>query len=380
MNAPESSRHDKNTGKTAPPFSLAGMVAVLLIVLFGLFVFWHQCGFQESSTQPEVVGNGRADEMSVSEKVRPQQQIDPKTEKTTPATDNTTTSSSIVNAKIAKTTSRSSTTTPTSRQTTRNTAAEKTVSHHREHPQAQATGAEQLLDTSPLPSSKTTPPVDQEPIAAVEAALAEETCDQSAAVIHRFYQHLDDQKYLEKYDIHPDSEQYFSALIQKLIDNPPVVSGETDDLFTILKNTAHFFRVIGKQNIAMLKEILHNEHDQLESILARYYTIIHSPRCSAEHFDLTLFEPALYNYAGFFLSTMGGRLYLFRRDSRSRMVISYYAILLIDRANALSSNKHGIEISTSINLLIDAMESTANTLLFKERYLDTLYTLKEQYQ
>ncbi len=38
-------------------------------------------------------------------------------------------------------------------------------------------------------------------------------------------------------------------LLQKLLDNPPVVIGETDDLFTLFQNTAHFFRILGKENI-----------------------------------------------------------------------------------------------------------------------------------
>jgi|GEM_PF-966768 hypothetical protein len=380
MNAPKSSRHGKKAEKPSPRFSLEEILAALLIVLFGAFFLWHQFGIQESSTQRELVRNGIADEISVPEKVTPQQEVIPQEAKTAPAADYATTSSSTAKTIIAATTDHASTATTISQQTTQYSAAEKTAGRHVGQTDAKTTGSKQPLDTSSQPSPPPTPSADQKPIAAAEAVLLNGTCEQSAEEIHQFYQHLDNQKYMEKYDLRPSSEHYFNTLIQELIDNPPVVSGETDDLFTILKNTAHFFRVIGKQNIGMLKEILNNEHDQFENIFARYYTIIHSPQCFIDHFNLALSDPALYNYAGFFLSTMGGRLYLFRRDSRSRMVISYYAILLIDRANAHSSNKHGIEISNSIDLLIDEMESTVDTLLLKERYLDTLYTLKEQYQ
>lgn len=223
-----------------------------------------------------------------------------------------------------------------------------------------ANGSEQSLPTDPLPFSH--------------------ICAQSAQTIKRFYAHLDSQEYIQQFQLTPDSETHFSRLIQRLLENPPVVSGETNDLFTILQNTAHFFRIIGKENIIIIKAILDREKNQFENVLAEFYTLLNIPLCPQKSFNLNISESSLYDYAGFFLNTMGGRLYLFRRDSMSRMVVSYYAILLIDQANRNSSNKHGIELKTAIDQLIAEMETTANTLLLKDTYLDKLYSLKEQYQ
>ncbi len=75
---------------------------------------------------------------------------------------------------------------------------------------------------------------------------------------------------------------------------------------------------------------------------------------------------------------MGGRLYLFRRDSFSRMTVSYYAILTIDKANTESNNKHGIDIRPAVSILISEIEDTSQ-LKFKSMYLETLYKLKEKY-
>jgi hypothetical protein len=205
-------------------------------------------------------------------------------------------------------------------------------------------------------------------------------CRNTTEYIEEFFKHLDKQPYLAKYEIEPDSKTYFFTLLQRTLDNPPVVSGETDDLYTILQNTAHFFRIIGNTNIAILKNVLSNEKAQFETIAAQFYSLLTSQACAEQNFGLTISKPALYEYAGFFLNTMGGRLYLFRRDSISRMVISYYSILLIDKANIQSFNKHGIELSTAIDLLISEMESTTNTLQLKDTYLNTLYALQEQYQ
>jgi hypothetical protein len=205
-------------------------------------------------------------------------------------------------------------------------------------------------------------------------------CSDSTEIIKIFYKHLDTQEYMKSYGLAKDSEEHFTQLIQKLLDNPPVVSGETNDLFTILQNTAHFFRVIGKDNIMILKGILDREKDQFENVLYNFYSIFQTPSCPENSFNLSVSETSLYDYAGFFLNTMGGRLYLFRRDSMSRMVVSYYAILLIDQANKEARNKHGIEIITAIDQLIIEMEANSNQLKFEQLYLDNLYNLKELYQ
>ena len=85
-------------------------------------------------------------------------------------------------------------------------------------------------------------------------------------------------------------------------------------------------------------------------------------------------------YAGFFLNTMGGRLYLFRRDSMSRMVVNFYAILIIEEANKQGRNKYGIDIKDAIDSLIIEIESSRIKLQMRDFYLDTLYDLKVKYQ
>lgn len=207
-----------------------------------------------------------------------------------------------------------------------------------------------------------------------------DVCLDCTQVIRDFYHHLDNQKYIKELGLKEQSEVHFTRLIQDLLNNPPVVSGETTDLYTILQNTAHFFRIIGKDNILILKGILDREKDKFENVLAHFYTLLDTQNCPVTSFSLTVPENSLYDYAGFFLNTMGGRLYLFRRDSMSRMVVSYYSILLIDQANRNKKNIHGIEIKVAIDQLINELETTTNPLQLKEVYLDNLYDLKEFYQ
>lgn len=208
---------------------------------------------------------------------------------------------------------------------------------------------------------------------------AANSCEPALTTIQNFYTHLDGQEYLKPYQMDKPSERYFSDLLQKVVDNPPIVTGETDDLFNILKNTAHFFRIVGKKNIFILKAILDREKDSFEKVLADFYKLTSRPECLQERFNLTIPETALYDYAGFFLNTMGGRLYLFRRDSVSRMAVSYYSILIVDQANQNGTNKHGIDIAPSIKSLINELENSGTQLRMRDDYLEVLYMLETKY-
>lgn len=197
--------------------------------------------------------------------------------------------------------------------------------------------------------------------------------------LNSFYSHLDSQQYMKNFDLTESSKTHFSKLIQKLIDKPPIVTRETDDLFTLLKNTAHFFRVIGKDNILILKGILDREKNSFETILQSFYQLTYKPEYLQKAYSISFNTDALYDYAGFFLHTMGGRLYLFRRDSNSRMAVSFYSILIIDRANNSGDSRHGIDIRPAVDSLIEEIENGGKNLQLRDSYLDTLYDLKEKY-
>lgn len=233
-------------------------------------------------------------------------------------------------------------------------------------------------------SEQVLPPQSQQTAAEVEQPAVEQEVQQDAyeaAVerIRKFYSELDRRRYIKEYSLKAPSEVYFSSLAQKALDTPPIVSGETDDLFNVLKNTAHFFRVVGKRNIIILKSILHEEKKSYEGVLADYYLLSQKPEYLEKEFGLQVTEAALLDYSGFFLNTMGGRLYLFRRDSVSRMLVNYYAILTVDRANQETRNSYGIDIKPAVAALIGELETSSAKLRLKDTYLDTLYSLQERY-
>lgn len=195
-----------------------------------------------------------------------------------------------------------------------------------------------------------------------------------------FFNHLDNQEYVAAYQLQEGSKTHFNQIVGQLFANPPVVTREVDDLFTILNNMSHFFRVIGKQNILLVKEILLRESEDVEPVMALFYRwseIGHRYKGNEAMISLPLKD--LYEYAGFFLNTLGGQSYLFRRGPRIRMLVKYYSILVIDRANKEKRNRHGIDIRFSIDSLINELEASQN-LAYKDDYLKKLYALQSQYQ
>lgn len=207
----------------------------------------------------------------------------------------------------------------------------------------------------------------------------EKECELLGNKLYNFFIHIDSKEYIKSFALQESSQSHFIRLAYKLLDNPPVVTRESDDLYTILKNMAHFFRIIGKDNILLIKTILDRERDKIEDVASELYQWIAYGSCSNERFDFDCPLNKAYEYAGFFLNTMGGRSYLFRRDSRSRLLVNYYSILIVAGAIEQGLNRHGIDISLLIPQLIQEIEAT-NQLIYKENYLDQLYGLLEEYQ
>ena len=238
---------------------------------------------------------------------------------------------------------------------------------------------EQVLEEdSPLPDLSSDAE-ETKPVNGPQELTPQQKCDQLSEKLLPFFNNLDSEPYIKEFQLNQPILQYFNELTTKLLANPPVVTRESDDLYTILTNMAHFFRIIGPRNILLLKGILDRERDKIEDVAAELYEWTIVGRCTGDTFKMNAPLDQVYEYAGFFLNTMGGRSYLFRRDSRSRLLVNYYAILIVDRANKENMNRHGLDIREIIPRLIEEIEAT-NQLIYKEDYIDRLLDLQEKYQ
>ncbi|CAK8712463.1 hypothetical protein KKHLCK_01480 [Candidatus Electrothrix laxa] len=206
------------------------------------------------------------------------------------------------------------------------------------------------------------------------------TCKEISPVLTNFVNSLQEKEYSKKESSAQPLQQHFNALATQLVNNPPVVIHETDELYTILTNTAHFFRILGKDNMRLLQQVLKQETANFENVAAEIYRLsIAEEQCVSGNKRLKIPFTAAYEYAGFFLNTLGGRSYLFRRDSGTRLLVNYYAVLTLDQANKKQLNKYGLDIREQLPWLIQEMEAN-NRLIHRERYLDKLYELAEKYQ
>jgi hypothetical protein len=212
------------------------------------------------------------------------------------------------------------------------------------------------------------------------SAVSQDECHQTADKIHLFFEHLDDQNYIYRYSLKGSSLDHFRGIINKLIANPPIVVRETDDLFAILNNMAHFFRILGPKDILLIKDVLTHERELVEPTMALLYKWSEIEQdCSDADIDIDLPLPGLYEYAGYFINTLGGQSYLFRREHYLRILIRYYSTLIIDRANSMDVNRYGIDIRYIIDSLISEIQESS-ALANRQEYLENLLMLQENYQ
>ena len=218
-------------------------------------------------------------------------------------------------------------------------------------------------------------PGDEQP-----SPASQNECLQTADKILLFFEHLDRQNYIRGLALKGSTLDHFRGIINKLMANPPVVVRETDDLFAILNNMAHFFRVLGPRDILLIKDVLTHERELIEPTMALFYKWSKiAPDCPDSGLNIDLPLAGLYEYAGYFINTLGGQSYLFRRELYLRILIRYYSILIIDRANSIDANRYGIDIRYTLDSLISEIQGNGN-LLYKQEYLDNLLALQEKYQ
>ena len=207
----------------------------------------------------------------------------------------------------------------------------------------------------------------------------ESECERVPRLINNFFAGIDEENYLADFAGEKASGSYVSALVEKAMQKTPKVTGEKKDLSVMLANMAHFIRIFDKKDLVAAKEILARESERLEGQLALWHEGIRlQGSCGKNILPVSLPLPGLYEYACFFLNTLGGQSYLLRRESRLRILSRYYAVQIVDLANDYSLNRHGIDIRPFIASVIDDLSGAAN-LGKRELYIDEMLRLQDKY-
>jgi hypothetical protein len=207
----------------------------------------------------------------------------------------------------------------------------------------------------------------------------EVSCEELERQIMAFFTYLDKKEYIKSYKLDEGTYELFMQMVNQLSKKPPIVTGEMKDLANLIRNMAHFYRVVGKKGIELSKMIIRNEPEVIEPVMAALFGWFTAGNCCNEKTKGCPSFEILYEYAGFFLNTLAGKSYLLRRDSKVRILTSYYCVLIVDRANDETLNRHGIDIRPHIDFLFYDIINQ-RVLVNKKQYLGKLVSLKEKYK
>lgn len=205
--------------------------------------------------------------------------------------------------------------------------------------------------------------------------LGEMDCKKITGQAVAFFQYLDSKAYLIWPGINMRAEELFDEITRQLAAVPPINVGEMENIHNLVRNVTHFYRILGKNRINLLKEILSSESAVMEPAMAVLFAWTIACNNNSDQFDLN----TLYQYSHFFLNTLGGRSYLLRRDTKLRMLINYYALLIIDMANDAKLNAYGFDIRPHLDYIFYDINNQKG-LMYRQRYLSMLSALQNKYQ
>lgn len=204
-------------------------------------------------------------------------------------------------------------------------------------------------------------------------------CEDLERQILAFFTYLDKKDYIILQKTEHGTYNLFNQMVKQLSETLPIVTGETRDIISLTRNIAHFYRVLGNKRIELIKEIFKNENDIFESLMTTFFLFYTSDKCCKEGLQGCPSLGLLYEYSGFFMNTIAGRSYLLRRDSKIRILTTYYCVLILDKANEEILNYNGIDIRPHIDLSINDISNQKN-LIYRKQYLTKLQSLKEKYK
>ena len=194
-----------------------------------------------------------------------------------------------------------------------------------------------------------------------------------------FFYYLDLQDYIKAYKLEKGTRHEFQQSVRELSSNLPLVSGETESLYTLFKNISHLYRALGKKRINLIKDIFRNESEIIESVTNTFFLWFTLNSSIDEKKKGRPSLEVLYRYSGFFLNTLAGRNYLLRRVPKVRVLTAYYCVLILDKANDSGLNSNGIDIRPHIKMLLTDIGNQTG-FINKEQYMSELEKLEEKYK
>jgi hypothetical protein len=207
----------------------------------------------------------------------------------------------------------------------------------------------------------------------------EDECAHIDEQVREFFAYLNQQAYVQQIEKNIDTYEWFKTLIKYLSSNLPTPAGDQRDAETMKKNIFFFFRTLKGNDLRLIRDIMRHEADTLEinlDILFKW--LMMGDQClDPEKIRPTL--DTLYYYAGFFVNTIGGRAYLFRRPTHLRLIYTYYCLFIIYEADLVGQNRYGIDITPQIAPLMKDIGANMD-LQYKDEYINQLNQIRHYYR
>ena len=124
---------------------------------------------------------------------------------------------------------------------------------------------------------------------------------------------------------------------------PPTASGELYKHETVLANTFHLFRTLGRRDVVRLRDASRQADVELELHAMAFYRWLASRETCGEGDERALTLSVLNDYAVYGLSTLGGQAYLRRQSPDAEGLATFYALLTVDRAIQAGKDEHGLD-------------------------------------
>lgn len=196
--------------------------------------------------------------------------------------------------------------------------------------------------------------------------------------VKSFFDYLDEQPYIKSFKLKEGTYFQYQTAVKKLSSKLPIVTGEMTSLYNIVLNVAHFYRVLGKKRVLLIKEMLQNEDQAIEPIMKTFYQWFTLKDDGKSTLQGRPSMVSMYEYAGYILNTLGGRSYLLRRSPKIRALTTYYCVLVLDKANDEELNARGIDIRPYLNSSLMEIENQIG-LAYQREYLKKLNELRIKY-
>jgi hypothetical protein len=193
-----------------------------------------------------------------------------------------------------------------------------------------------------------------------------------------FFSYLDKQPYIQSFEFAGGSYLQYQTAIKNLSSKPPIVTGEMQSLYNMVRNVAHFYRIMGKHRVFVTRQVLQNESEIIESVMKTFFQWFTMDSGNQVTLAGRPSPEMMYEYAGYILDTLGGRSYLLRRSPKVRALTTFYCVLALDQANEEELNSKGIDIRPYLKSSLLEVKNQIG-LIYQKEYITKLSELNLKY-